>query len=113
MINAKASKLAGILIDYLKGLGELEILPEIISLLSKKAGTLGLENAAIVSSPVKLGASESKSIAKFIQNKYGDDLHIIEKVDPSLIAGFTIKVGDEVIDSSLASKLENIRKELA
>lgn len=112
MKSDKAHKLAGMVLEYLEKSGQIELLPDVISILTSRSVHLGLENSAIVTSPAKLDPSEKKSIASFIKSKYGTALNIIERVDPSLIAGFTIKVGDEVIDSSLATKLENIRKEL-
>lgn len=108
----KAQKLANIVVDYLKSQGELDALPEVIKTLEKKSVSLGLQGSAIVTTPVKLGGTELKAISSFIKSKYGKELGIVEKVDSSLIAGFTIHVGDEVIDSSLSTKLEKIRKEL-
>lgn len=112
MKSDQAQKLAGLVIDYLKGRGELGSLPELIKTLKQKSLSLGLENMAVVTSPTQLGPAELKAITGFIQEKYGRDLTLVEKLDPGLIAGFTIQVGDEVIDTSLSAKLENIRKEL-
>ncbi|MEY4861298.1 MAG: synthase subunit delta, partial [Bacteroidota bacterium] len=40
------------------------------------------------------------------------ELRLVEKIDPSLIGGFIITIGDKQIDSSVASKLKNLRQEL-
>lgn len=112
MKSDTAQKLAGMVLEYLEKSGQTELLPEVIAVLSARSVRLGLENSAIVTTPAKLDASEMKAIASYIKSKYGKTLNVIERIDPSLIAGFTIKIGDEVIDSSLAAKLENIRKEL-
>ncbi len=63
MTNAKAQKLAGTLIDYLKSTGEISLLPELTSLLTRQSAKLGLENAAVISSPVKLDSKKIKALA--------------------------------------------------
>lgn len=112
MTSTKASKLASLVLSYLESSGDLELLPEVISSLTNKSSELGLTKSAIVTTATKLEASDLRGIQSYIKAKYGDDLKIVQKLDPSLIAGFKIKIGDEVIDSSLLSKLENIRKDL-
>ena len=42
-----------------------------------------------------------------------DKLEIIEKVDPSIIGGFVIEVGDKLYDASISHKLEQFKKEFA
>ncbi len=42
-----------------------------------------------------------------------DKLEIIEKVDPSIIGGFIIEVGDKLYDASISHKLEQFKKEFA
>lgn len=42
-----------------------------------------------------------------------DKLEITEKVDPSLIGGFIIEVGDRLYNASISHKLDEIRKEFS
>ena len=44
---------------------------------------------------------------------YGRELKINADVDPSLIGGVRIAVGDEVLDSSVVSRLSDLRRKLA
>lgn len=41
-----------------------------------------------------------------------DSVEIVTEVDPSLIGGFTLKIGDKLYDASVAHKLDVIKKEL-
>lgn len=112
MAKTKTQKLADTVIEYLDSKSQLDSLPELIKELTKQAENKGILNAAIVTSATKLPEETLKAITSYIVGTFGNDYHIVEKLDPSLIAGFTIKVGDRVLDSSLSSKLENIRKEI-
>lgn len=40
-----------------------------------------------------------------------DKLDLISKVDPNIIGGFVIEVGDKLYDASVAHKLDQVRKE--
>jgi len=39
----------------------------------------------------------------------GSDVQIDAKVDPSLLGGLVVKVGSRMIDSSLRTKLQNLK----
>ena len=40
------------------------------------------------------------------------ELQLTEKIDPALIGGFIITIGDNQIDASVSSKIKNLRQEL-
>ena len=42
-----------------------------------------------------------------------DKLDLISKVDPAIMGGFVIEVGDKLYDASIAHKLDQVRKEFA
>lgn len=109
---AKPRQIAQMLADYLAQSGGLSLLPDVISELDLLAKSEGLKDSAVVTTPVALSASELKQIERFVHSKYGSRFRLVAKVDPGLIAGLVIRVGDEVIDSSLSTKLDEIRKEL-
>lgn len=68
---------------------------------------------AYVTSAVALTDAQKKKIEKKLteQTKYVSFI-MNYKVDPSLIGGMTIKIGDRVADSSIRSKLERMTREL-
>jgi len=43
----------------------------------------------------------------------GKSVQLFQKVDPSILGGVVIKVGEQVIDGSLRRKLEQIKEQLA
>ena len=54
---------------------------------------------------------------EWLSNQFGQMMGckviIDAKVDPSIVGGFKAKIGDTLIDGSLRSKLEALRKDLA
>lgn len=112
MSKTSATALANIVRDFLKAKGQLALLPEVIAELNRYAIRAGLKDSAIITSATPLSDADRRAITKFVADKYGSGYHLVERVDPSLIAGFTIKIDDQVIDTALSSKLDAMRKEL-
>ena len=44
---------------------------------------------------------------------YGREVHLNVEVDPSVLGGVEVRIGDEVIDGSVASRLDQARRRLA
>ena len=53
-----------------------------------------------------------KSIIKLIEKKFKAAVDLRELIDTSIIGGYILRVGDQQIDASIASKLTRIQKEL-
>ena len=66
---------------------------------------------AEVSSAFSLDEEQKKNIVALL--KHDGEVEIIEKIDPSLIGGFIVRVGDKQIDASVATKFKNLRKEIS
>ena len=52
-----------------------------------------------------LSADQVKSLAETLKSKIGKTVTLNQFVDPSLIGGLQVKVGSQMIDSSLKTKL--------
>ncbi|HSJ53602.1 MAG TPA: ATP synthase F1 subunit delta [Anaerolineae bacterium] len=68
---------------------------------------------AQVVTAVPLDDSEKKAMEARLAEQFGADLEIEYKVDKSLIGGVYLRVGDRVIDGSVAAKLAALRESLA
>jgi F-type H+-transporting ATPase subunit delta len=44
---------------------------------------------------------------------YGSDIHLEVEIDPSIVGGVVVRVGDDVIDGSVANRLADARHKLA
>lgn len=77
-----------------------------------------LEDAAIsgasaeVISALPLTADEKETIKKDILAKAGEQATVDFRVDPSILGGLVVRVGDKVLDGSVAGQLENLRQNL-
>jgi len=68
--------------------------------------------SADISSAVVLSDSVKKEFESIIAKATGKQVELESTVDESLIGGFVLQVGDNQIDDSLKSKLNNLRREL-
>jgi F-type H+-transporting ATPase subunit delta len=72
----------------------------------------GDQSAALISSAVELTADEKRALESKLNAKFARPLTFEYKVDPSLLGGVVAKVGDKIIDGSLASKLNVLEETL-
>lgn len=56
---------------------------------------------------------EKTRLAAALGKKYGRDVHLNIVVDPSIVGGITVSIGDEVVDGSMSTRLEVARRRLA
>jgi F-type H+-transporting ATPase subunit delta len=68
---------------------------------------------AHVRSAVPLTDDERTALEQTLAQRFGGSLETEYEVDPALIGGVVVRVGDEVIDGSLAGKLSALRERLA
>lgn len=107
MNNTPATKkLAGALLDYLHRSGKstlpVNFLRELESALAPKQATVKAE----LTTALPLGKAELALVKAFVKQKLGNLDKLSTRLDPTLLAGFRLKLGDELIDASLASKLD-------
>ncbi len=66
-----------------------------------------------VTSAVQLETSDRESIAAALSKNFGGNVVLNEKIDESLVGGFTARVGDTVFDGSVLSHLKKMSDRLA
>ena len=86
----------------------LTLLPEVYSHLSELASQAAHVLNAEVASAFPLTDDQIVSISKLLQTKYGSQVKLSVSVDPKLIGGVRISVGDEVMDASVREKLSKM-----
>jgi ATP synthase F1 delta subunit len=68
---------------------------------------------AEVTSAVPLTAAERSALEERLRARHGADLPVNYKVDAGILGGLIVRVGDRMVDGSLASKLEQLRQAIA
>lgn len=71
------------------------------------------QSLARVISAVPLAQEQCDRLARVLSDMYGRDISVRTAVVPALRGGLVIRIGDEVIDGSIASRLLKARAELA
>jgi F-type H+-transporting ATPase subunit delta len=92
--------------------GRLSVLPEIASQFRTLVNDRGGIADAQVVSAFPLDAAQQASLAKVLEKRFGRQLKVSVAVDPSLIGGVRVTVGDEVLDTSVVARLEQMRAAL-
>ncbi|NLV79072.1 MAG: F0F1 ATP synthase subunit delta [Rhodococcus sp.] len=80
--------------------------------LSALAATQRDRAVAHVRSAAPLGTEQSERLAATLTRVYGKPVTVHVEVDPELLSGLVVRVGDEVIDGSAAGRLAAVRKSL-
>jgi F-type H+-transporting ATPase subunit delta len=89
--------------------GELaEMLAAFLRRLAEQEGRVQAE----VASAVPLGEEDRERLRAALAARFRRKIDLEVRVDRSLIGGVRVRVGDQVIDASLAGKLERLRRRL-
>jgi F-type H+-transporting ATPase subunit delta len=67
------------------------------------------EMVAEVKSAIALNEAQLAALKAKLKSSYGKDVRLEAKVDPSLLGGLVIKIGSRMFDSSLKTKLGNLK----
>jgi F-type H+-transporting ATPase subunit delta len=97
------------LLDVVVDNGRLAVLPEIASQFRSLVNDRGGMADAHIVSAFPLDATQQADLAKVLEKRFGRQLKTAVTVDSSLIGGVRVTVGDEVLDTSIVARLEQMR----
>jgi F-type H+-transporting ATPase subunit delta len=66
-----------------------------------------------ITSAVELGEDTTKEIVKTIEEQTGRKVELTTNVDPDVIGGLVLRVGNVVLDGTVRNRLERLRKSVA
>jgi len=75
-------------------------------------GTSLAGSTAEITSALPLTEAEQATVKQEVLSKVGDQATIAFRVDPSILGGLIIRVGDKVLDNSVAGQMEELRQKL-
>ena len=84
-----------------------------LAAVEKVAAEVQEELLAVVHTAKPLGPTEITRLTQALGKAYDATVHLHIVEDPSLIGGLRIEIGDDVIDGSVASKLDIARRRIA
>ena len=66
-----------------------------------------------VTSAIELDKETVEQIGDKIGERTGRKVQLESKVDPDILGGIVLRVGDRILDASIANRLESLRKQVA
>ena len=86
-------------------------IPEIAdAFIAQYKGMKGITTAVVTSATV-LADDAKKKIADLVQKEVGGTVELEMEINPELIGGFILRIGDKQLDTSILSKVGDLRQE--
>jgi F-type H+-transporting ATPase subunit b len=80
--------------------------------LLEEAGELPSAASAEVVSALPLTETEQSSIRREVTKRAGAEVQITFQVDPDVLGGLKVRIGDRVIDGTVAGRIDGLRKSM-
>lgn len=110
LIGARAHQLTVGLVELLVGQNHVSDLPAVAMGLAEAAAASRDKAVAEVRSAVPLDEETVQRLSRSLGRATGKDVEVKVFVDPSVIGGIVARVGDTVIDGSIARRFESVRQ---
>jgi F-type H+-transporting ATPase subunit delta len=108
-VDAEATNLAKLLIESGRVLEIAGIAAEFERLADAAAGRV----RATVTTAVELGPRDRDRVAEGLSKRLGQEVRLDVVVDPRILGGLKLQYGDRLVDASVATKLQQLRRRLA
>lgn len=89
--------------------GRLAALPEIAHQFREMKNAQSGASDAVVYSAFPIAAEQLGAVAQVLEKRFGRKLNVTVQEDPSLIGGIRVVVGDEVLDTSVKARLDQMK----
>jgi len=89
--------------------GRLSVLPEIATQFRALKNAQKGSSDAVVYSAFPLDASALAGVSSALEKRFGRQLNLSVELQPELIGGIRVVVGDEVLDTSVKARLEQMK----
>lgn len=93
--------------------GRLNLLPEIAAQFRALKNAQGGVSDAVVHSAFAIEGAALKDLQAVLEKRFGRKLSLKVELDPELIGGIRVVVGDEVLDTSVKARLEQMKVALS
>ena len=92
--------------------GQLNALPAVAAAYEKATQRGGQALEAHITSAETLSDAKQAAVIADLRGKYGEGLTVSFDVDASLIGGLIVRVGDQVLDNSLRTRLSAVQRSM-
>jgi len=108
-LDAHANNFLRLVIDN----NRLGFLPEIATQFRALANAQSGSSDALVFSAFPMDAAAVSDTAKLLEQRFGRKLNVSVELQPELIGGIRVVIGDEVLDTSVKARLEQMKMALS
>lgn len=112
LLGGKATRTTTQLVSMVVGSGKARDLPAIVDLLVQRASSAKQLDTAEVRTAVALTADQEDRLKAALENATGKRLNLKTIVDPSVVGGVVATVGDDVIDDSVRTRIDQLKARL-
>ena len=109
LLGGKAHNVTVQLVSLLVGTGHISLLPQVADALAKRASSSKQMEVAEVRSAVVLTDAQKARLAEALSKVAGKPVNLKVVVDPSVIGGLVATIGDEVIDDTVRTRLDQVK----
>ena len=112
LLGGKAHNVTVQLASMLVGTGHVALLPQVADALVKRASSEKQLEVAEVRSAVALSEAQQSRLAEALAKATGKKVNLKFVVDPSVIGGVVATIGNDVIDDTVRTRLEQVKSRL-
>jgi F-type H+-transporting ATPase subunit delta len=109
VLDDEATNLARLLIESGRVEDAAEIDEEFQQLADEAAGRV----RATVTTAIELEAGDRERVARELSKRLDREVRLSVVVDPRILGGLKLQYGDRIVDASVATRLEQLRRRLA
>ena len=110
LLGGQAAETTVALVSMVVGAGRGSDLVRIIEAAVERSAGLRNKAVAEVRSAVALSEDQEQRLAEALQRATGKDVTVKVIVDPSVMGGLVTRIGDEVIDGSVRTRINQLRE---
>jgi len=112
LLGEKATSTTTQLVSMVIGSGRARSLPAIVDQLVHRASNAKQLDVAQVRTAVPLSADQEARLKAALENATGKSLNLKAVVDPTVVGGVVATVGDDVIDDSVRTRIDQLKSRL-
>lgn len=109
LLGGKAHNVTVQLVSMLVGTGHISLLPQVADALVKRASNSKQLQVAEVRSAMALTDTQKTRLAEALGKAAGRPVNLKVVVDPNVIGGLVATIGDEVIDDTIRTRLDQVK----
>jgi F-type H+-transporting ATPase subunit delta len=92
--------------------GRVERIGEIVEQFESLADEAGGRVRASVTTAIPLSEADREKLGRDLSSGLGKDVRLQARVDPAILGGVVLEVGDTVTDASVAGRLDQVRRKV-